>query len=204
MSKVVIDVSMSLDGFITGLSDNKKYPQGQPSGISNFDWYLKGQEAYQDPSLKPESRENLEEMRRILTESGAFIFGRRTYEVFKSWGEHHPIYQIPFFVLTHNPPTDHPKGSSNITFVKDGIESAVRQARTAARRKDIKLCSASSGKQALAAGLCDEILIHITPFLFGGGMRLFDLLPDDIQLEKQSVNDGPFVTHLRYRVIKES
>jgi riboflavin biosynthesis pyrimidine reductase len=70
--------------------------------------------------------------------------------------------------------------------------------------KDIKLGGASPGKQALAAGLCDEILIHFAPFLLGGGVRLFDSLPDGIQLEKLSVSDGPFATHLRYPVIRDA
>jgi riboflavin biosynthesis pyrimidine reductase len=69
--------------------------------------------------------------------------------------------------------------------------------------RDIKLGGASPGKQALAAGLCDEILIHLAPYLLGGGVRLFESLPDGIELEKLLVSDGPFATHLRYRVIRD-
>ena len=69
--------------------------------------------------------------------------------------------------------------------------------------KDIKLGGASPGQQALAAGLCDEIMIHLAPYLLGGGVRLFGALPDGIHLEKLSVSDGPFATHLRYRVVKD-
>jgi dihydrofolate reductase len=108
----------------------------------------------------------------------------------------------PIFVLTHNPPSDYPRGPSNLTFVTDGIESAIRQARAVAGGKDIKLGGASPGQQALAAGLCDEILVHIAPYLLGGGMRLFGALPDGIRLDKLSVSDGPFATHVRYRVVR--
>ena len=104
----------------------------------------------------------------------------------------------PTFVLTHTPPTEHRVGPSNLTFITGGIESAIRQARAVARGKDIKLGGASPGKQALAAGLCDEILIHLAPYLLDGGVRLFDALPDGIRLDKLSVSDGPFATHLRY------
>ena len=106
----------------------------------------------------------------------------------------------PVFILTHNPPIDYPRGPSNLTFVTDGIESAIQKARAVAGGKDIKLGGASPCKEALAAGLCDEIFIDLAPYLLGDGVRLFDALPDGIRLEKLSVRDGPHATHLRYRV----
>ena len=113
----------------------------------------------------------------MFAESGAFIFGRRTYEITNGWGGRHPVNGVPTFVLTHKPPADYPRGPSNLTFVTDGIASAIHQARAVAGGKDIKLGGASPGKQALAAGLCDEILVHLAPYLLGGGVRLFDPLP---------------------------
>jgi dihydrofolate reductase len=95
-----------------------------------------------------------------------------------------------------------PKGPSNLTFVTDGIASAIRQARAFAKGKDIKLGGASPGQQALAAGLCDEILIHLAPHLFGDGVRLFDHFAGPVRLEKISSADGPLATHIRYRVLK--
>jgi dihydrofolate reductase len=139
----------------------------------------------------------------MFAESGAFIFGRRTYEIANGWGGRHPVNGAPTFVLTHHPPAEFPRGPSNLTFVTDGIESAICQASAAAGDKDIKLGGASPGQQALAAGLCDEILVHIAPYLLGGGVRLFGALPDGIRLEKLSVSDGPFATHVRYRVVRE-
>jgi dihydrofolate reductase len=139
----------------------------------------------------------------MFAESGAYIFGRRTYDITNGWGGRHPVNGAPVFVLTHDPPTEYPRGPSNLTFVTDGIESAIRQARSVAGGKDIKLGGASPGKQALAEGVCDEILIHLAPYLLGGGVRLFEALPDGIRLDKLSVSDGPFATHLRYRVNRD-
>lgn len=203
MSKVVIDMSVSLDGFVAGPDDGKADPLGRHGGMHIFDWYFSGQEEYRDPLFRPEPGANRNEVERMFAESGAFIFGRRTYEIADGWGGSHPVNRVPVFVLTHDPPADFPRGPSNLTFVTDGIESAIDQARAVAGDKDIKLGGASPGKQALAAGLCDEILIHLAPYLLGGGVRLFDPLPDGIRLEKLSVTDGPLATHLRYRVIKD-
>jgi len=201
LSKVVIDMTMSLDGFVAGPDDGKADPLGRHGGMHIFDWYFSGDEDYRDPLFRPEPGANRDEVERMFAESGAFIFGRRTYDITDGWGRRHPVNGVPVFVLTHDPPADHPRGPSNLTFVTDGIESAIEQARAVAGDKDIKLGGASPGKQALAAGVCDEILIHLAPYLLGGGVRLFDRLSDGIQLEKVSVSDGPFATHLRYRVI---
>ena len=202
MTKVVIDMSMSLDGFVAGPDDGKAHPLGRHGGEHVFDWYFSGSEELHDPLFRPEPGANQDEVERMFAESGAFIFGRRTYEIANGWGGRHPVNGVPTFILTHNPPTDYPRGPSNLTFVTDWIESAIDKARAVAKGKDIKLGGASTGKQALAAGLCDEILIHLAPYLLGGGVRLFDALPDGIRLDKLSVSDGPFATHLRYRVTR--
>jgi dihydrofolate reductase len=200
MSKVVIDMSMSLDGFVAGPDDGKAHPLGRHGGEHVFDWYFSGTEEYRDPLFRPEPGANRDEVEKMFAESGAFIFGRRTYEIANGWGGRHPVNGVPTFVLTHNPPAEYPRGPSNLIFVTDGIESAIRQARAVAKGKDIKLGGTSPGKQALTAGFCDEILIHLAPYLLGGGVRLFDALPEGIRLYKVSVSDGPFATHLRYRV----
>ncbi len=203
MSKVSIDMSMSLDGFVAGPDDGKNHPLGTHGGEHVFDWYFSGKNEYRHPLFRPEPGANRDEVERMFADSGAFIFGRRTYEIANGWDGNHPVNGAPTFVLTHKPPADYPRGPSNLTFVTDGIDSAIRQARAVAKGKDIKLGGASPGKQALAAGLCDEIIIHLAPYLLGGGVRLFDALPRGIRLEKLSVSDGPFATHLRYRVVKD-
>jgi dihydrofolate reductase len=110
----------------------------------------------------------------------------------------------PVFILTHKPPAPEtvPKGPSNITFITTGIGDAIAAARKVAGGRDVKLQGASPGKEALKAGLCDEILVHIAPYLLGGGVRLFEDLADGIRLEKLEVSDGPLATHIRYRVLK--
>jgi dihydrofolate reductase len=203
MTKVVIDMSISVDGFVAGPEDGKEFPLGRHGGMHVFDWYFSGTQECRNPLFRPEPGANRDEVERMFAESGAFIFGRRTYEIANGWGGNHPVNGAPTFVLTHHPPADYPRGPSNLTFVTDGIENAIRQARAVAGGKDIKLGGASPGKQALSAGLCDEIVIHLAPCLLGGGVRLFDALPDGIRLDKLSVSDGPFATHLRYRVIRD-
>jgi dihydrofolate reductase len=206
MSKVVIDMTMSLDGFVAGPGDGKDFPLGKHDGMRIFDWYFSGEEPYRNPLFRPEPGANLDQVKLMYEESGAFIFGRRTYDITNGWGGAHPVNGAPVFVLTHTPPPADtvPKGPSNLTFVTDGIASAIRQARTVAGGKDIKLGGASPGQQALKAGLCDEILIHLAPYLLGGGVRLLDHFGGrPVRLEKISAADGPLATHLRYRVLKQ-
>jgi dihydrofolate reductase len=204
MTKVVIDMTMSLDGFVAGPEDGKDYPLGKNDGMRIFDWYFSGKEQYRHKLFRPEPGPNLEQVKLMYQESGAFIFGRRTYEITNGWGGAHPVNGVPVFVLTHNPPPADivPKGPSNLSFVTDGIASAIRQARAVADGKDIKLGGASPGQQALKAGLCDEILIHLAPYLLGDGVRLLDHFDGPVRLEKISAADGAFATHLRYRVRK--
>jgi dihydrofolate reductase len=206
MSKVVIDMTMSLDGFVAGPGDGKDYPLGKHDGMRIFDWYFSGKEPYRSELFRPEPGVNLDQVKLMFAESGAFIFGRRTYDITKGWGGAHPVNGVPVFVLTHTPPPPDsvPEGPSNLTFVTDGIASAIRQARAVAGGKDVKLGGASPGQQALKAGLCDEILIHLAPYLLGGGVRLLDHFTGPLKLEKISAVDGPLATHLRYRVVKES
>ncbi len=204
MTKVVIDMTMSLDGFVAGPNDGKQHPLGEHGGMAIFDWYFSGTEEVKSPLFKPEPGANREQVDRMFAESGAFIFGRRTYDITDGWGGRHPVDGAPVFVLTHRPPAPEtvPKGPSNLTFVTDGIASAIDKARKVANGKDVKLGGASPGKQALAAGLCDEILVHVAPYLLGGGVRLFEELANGVRLEKLSVRDGPLATHIRYRVQK--
>ncbi len=205
MSNVVIDMTMSLDGFVAGPEDGKDHPLGKHDAMRIFDWYFSGKEQYRHALFRPEPGANLDQVKLMYEESGAFIFGRRTYDITNGWGGAHPVNGVPVFVLTHTPPPAGlvPKGPSNLSFVTDGIASAIRQARAVAGGKDIKLGGASPGQQALQAGLCDEVLIHLAPYLLGGGVRLLDHFEGPIRLEKISAADGPLATHLRYRVLKK-
>ena len=206
MSKIVIDMTMSLDGYCAGPGDGGDHPLGRHGGMAIFDWYSSGDETYRSPLFRPAPGANLEQVELAFAESGAFIFGRRTYDITHGWNGRHPMNGMPVFVLTHTPPPSDtvPQGPSNLTFVTDGIGSAIRQAKAVAGDRHVKLGGASPGKQALEAGLVDEILVHVAPYLLGGGVRLFDSLAAGVRLEKLAVTDGPFATHLRYRVLRET
>jgi dihydrofolate reductase len=136
----------------------------------------------------------------MLTRFGAYVSGRRTYNLAHGWNGRHPS-GVPVFILTHHPDPNPPQGESKLTFVTDGIESAIRQAKQVANGKDVSLLGASPGQQALAAGLVDEIFVHVAPILIGGGVRLFENFGEhEIELEPVEAFDGPHVAHLRYRV----
>jgi dihydrofolate reductase len=151
MTKVVIDMTMSLDGFVAGPGDGKEFPLGKNDGMRIFDGYFSGKNQYRHKLFRPELGVNLDQVKLMYEESGAFIFGRRTYDITNGWGGAHPVNGVPVFVFTHAPPPREtvPKGPSNLPFVTDGIASAIRQARTVTGGKDIKLGGASPGQQAL-------------------------------------------------------
>ena len=117
MTKVVVDMSMSLDRFVAGPDDGKTFPLGRHGGMHVFDWYTSGPKrpgtwtsCIQSPASTGRS------WMQCLYESGALIFGRRTYEITNGWGGRHPVNGAPVFILTHNPPVDYPRGPSNLTF----------------------------------------------------------------------------------------
>jgi dihydrofolate reductase len=169
MGKVVVDLSMSLDGYIAGPNDGPGNPLGDGGGAL-FEWMRVNSEAYgtKDFINPPEaSRAVVDEW----YDCGAIISGRRTFDIAGGWGGRHPM-GVPFFVLTHETPdTDPGEGS----FVTDGIESALEQAQAVAGEKPVALCAADVAQQFLRAGLLDEINVNVAPVLLGGGVRLFDL-----------------------------
>jgi dihydrofolate reductase len=132
--------------------------------------------------------------------TGAVLVGRRTFDLARGWnGDHHD--GVPIFVPTHHPPDDPPHGAATITFVIDGIEAAVAQAKAAAGDRNVLLHGAATAQHCLRAGLLDELEIHLVPVLLGQGRRLFDhLSADHIELELTRVVDAPGITHLHYRV----
>jgi dihydrofolate reductase len=133
---------------------------------------------------------------------GAVIAGRRTYDISEAWGGNGPLPGIPLFVLTHHVPDTVPAGDPPYTFVTDGIEGAVEQARTAAAGKDVVLMGASIVRQGLRAGLLDELVISLVPVVLGRGARPLDgLEPGSVQFDLVRVVDAPGVTHLTYRVL---
>jgi dihydrofolate reductase len=203
MSKVIFNMTVSLDGFVAGLNDGPENGLGD-GGDALFNWYFSGDVdvpiagggmvlKVSAPSAK------------ILNDSfqsyGAGVWGRRTFDFTHAWGGHPP--GSPAFIVTHNVPEEWVYDGSPFTFVTDGVESAIRQAKQAAGDKNVVLCTASILQQALNLGLVDEIYIDVAPFLLGKGVRLFDHLNiAPTQLENILAVNTPNVTHLGYRVVK--
>ncbi len=151
---------------------------------------------------------NTEFLRESIRNTGAVVMGRNAFAMAEDpdslAGNYE--YQVPIFVLTHSVPKRHPKetGSLTITFVTDGIASAIRQAKAAAGQKDVTVIGgASTVQQCINAGLVDELDVIIMPVLLGSGLLLFENIPEPIRLEKIRVTDLPAGgTHLLFRVVK--
>lgn len=186
MGNVVIDMSMSLDGYIAAPNDTPEQGLGE-DGMRLHNW------AFDDPSVFDRVYGNL------IEETGAVIMGRRSYDnSIEAWGGKGPLGDVACFVVTHR---DFEPASAIFT-VTDGIESALALARDAAGDKRIGLMGANVDQQFLAAGLVDEIRIHLVDVLLGGGRRLFDELPQRLELERTGLNQTDGVTHLEYRVLR--
>ena len=148
------------------------------------------------------SRAGADLLREEWATLGAMVVGRRTFDIADAWGGN-PPGGGPCFVVTHTIPHEWVKAGSPFTFVADGVESAIGQAKQAAGDKDVAIGSATIAQQCLAAGLLDEIRIDLVPVLLGDGVRLFDHLgAAPIALERTRVVEAPGVTHLRFRVVK--
>jgi dihydrofolate reductase len=204
MGKVTVDISMSLDGFIAGPNDGPELGLGE-GGERLHEWVYglaswRERHGLAGGTIDPDA-EILDEAFRDL---GAVVLGKRMFDNAKGWGED-PPFHMPVFVLTHEAREELTKdGGTTFTFVTDGIESALEQARAAAGDKDISVAGgANTIQQYLKAGLVDEMQIHLVPLMLGGGIRLFDQIdPELIQLEGTRVVESPGVTHLKYRVVK--
>ena len=205
MGKVIFNNSISLDGFVAGPNDNPDNGLGD-GGMALFDWYFSGDVPFQMegdvPAFKV-SQASADYLLEWINSVGAMVAGRRMFDIAGAWGGN-PPGGGPCFILTHNPPREWLKEGSPFTFVTDGIESAIRQAKAAAGGKDVAIGSASIAQQCLRAGLLDEIRLDIAPVLLGSGVRLFENLGEmPVKLEIIHVIDTPAVTHVGYRVVKK-
>ena len=200
MGPAVVDLSVSLDGFIAGPDDGPDNPLGD-GGRRLFDWWTAGTERIgPDDLFKPPARSLA--VAREAFGSGAVITGRRTFDIARGWGGHHPL-GCPYFVLTHTPPARWTGPGTGGTVVTNGIESALKQARAVAGDRMISVCAADIAQQFLKAGLLDEIRLSVVPVVLGGGVRLLDNLDGrQFDLECAQVVESDGVTHLRYRVLK--
>lgn len=204
MSKVIVELSMSLDGFVTGPNDNPERPLGE-GGEALFAWYSSGDTPLALPGTDmvfKVSRASAELLGEEWAQLGAMVAGRRMFDIAGAWGGN-PPGGAPCFIVTHTPPPEWMGQGSPFVFVTAGVENAIRQAEQAAGDKIVSIGSASIAQQCLKAGLLDEIRIDLVPVLLGGGVRLFDHLGGAmIELERIKVVQAPGVTHLRFRVVK--
>jgi len=203
--KVAADISMSLDGFIAGPNAGVANPLGD-GGDRLHEW-MYDLASWREPHGLPggETGKDAEVLDEAFQNVGAVLMGRRMFDEAEGpWGEE-PPFHMPVFVLTHSGrETMVKRGGTTFTFVTDGLESGLRQARAAAGDKDVSVAGgANTIQQLLKAGLLDELQIHIVPVLLGGGVRLFGQMGTaHVELEKSRVIDSPGVTHLKFRVLR--
>ena len=185
-------MSMSLDGYVADAND----------GVGEvFGWYFGSGdvEVATAGHTYRVSAASADHLRSLIAEVGAVLVGRRTFDGARGWGGQHPLG--PAFVVTHQVPDGWPRRGSTIQFVTDGIESAVARAKAAAGPKTVRVQSAQTIQQCLAARLLDEIQIDLVAVLLGAGVRLFDHLANTpVVLGNPTVVAGVGVTHLRYPV----
>jgi dihydrofolate reductase len=201
MGKVVLDITTSLDGFVAGPNDGPELGLGE-GGERLHEWVVRLASWREPHGLEGgETNSSSEVVEEGLRSTGAVVLGKRMFDNAHGWGEEPPFHK-PVFVLTHTEREPLAKeGGTTFTFVTDGVESAVRQAKAAAGDKDVSVAGgASVAQQCLRAGLLDELQLHIAPMLLGGGVRLFEDAPG-LELEATRVIDSPGVTHLRYRIV---
>ena len=199
MGKVVVDLTMSLDGFIAGSDDSPGLPLGR-GGEGLFTWMSAGPKANRVESRLAPPDESKVVVDEWMSQTGAMISGRRTFDIANGWKDGHPV-DAPIFVLTHDPPSGG-EWSPRVQFVIEGIDRALEMAQAAAGDLTVGVSGADIAQQILRAGKLDEIQVSVVPLLLGAGVRLFDRLgPEPVKLEQIRVIESEGVTHLRYRVL---
>jgi dihydrofolate reductase len=211
MSLVNCQISVSLDGFVAGPNQSLEDPLGE-GGERLHEWAF-ATDAWREQHGRRGGERNAdaEVIDEVFQGVGAYIMGRNMFgggpgpwdESWKGWWGDEPPFHAPVFVLTHHPrePLEM-QGATTFTFVTDGIESALEQARAAAGDGDVAIAGgAQAVQQYLAAGLLDELYIHIVPVILGGGERLLENVGHP-QLEPVKVVASPAVTHVKYRLVR--
>jgi dihydrofolate reductase len=213
MSKVRAHISISLDGYVAGPDQTQEAPLGK-GGEQLHEWMF-GTRAWREPHGLEGGEENANSA--IIAEAqadvGAEIMGRGKFgppergpwgdDPWPGWWGDDPPFHKPVFVVTHHAREPLTLSDTTFTFVTDGIESALALAREAAGEQDVFIGGgAAIINQYLAAGLLDEIELHVVPTLLGGGERLFAGVGQGVHLEQVRAVEAPGVTHLTYRVIR--
>ena len=213
MSKLRCHISISLDGFVAGPNQSEENPLGE-AGERLHDWIV-ALRAWREPHGLEGGEVNASTpvVEESLADVGAEIMGRGKFgppgggpwgdDPWPGWWGDDPPFHMPVFVLTHHQREPLTLSDTTFTFVTDGIDAALEQARAAAGEKNVLIGGgAELINQYLAAGLLDELELHVVPVLLGDGARLFDNLGDDeVQLGQLRAIEAPGVTHLKYRVV---
>ncbi len=214
MSKLTFDLTMSLDGFIAGPNQTLEEPLGE-GGERIHEWMV-GLASFRERHGMDggETTADSDVLEESVANTGAVLMGRRMFSggagqweadpKADGWWGDDPPFHVPVFVLTHHArETVTKQGGTSFTFVTDGIEAALEQARAAAGDKDIAIAGgADVVQQYLTAGRVDEFQVHVAPLVLGDGVRLLDLLAGKPEIEGIRVIGSPGVTHLKYRVVK--
>ena len=203
MGKIAIEKSMSLDGFITGPNPTPENPLGDGGGAI-FGWMMAPQpEEPKADGTHELSDEYQEEIGSHIDATGAVIMGKRMWEMIygpQGWvAPDGTAFPWPVFVLTHEVRDPETCGATRFTYVTDGPESALAQAKAVAGEKNIGIAGGNVCQQFIAKGLVDEVVVHLVPVFFGGGVRLFDGISADTVLEVSSSKPGNGVVHLTFR-----
>jgi dihydrofolate reductase len=213
MSSVTCQISMSLDGFVAGPRQSPENPLGEGGGRLH-EWAL-GTDAWRAQHGYDGGERNVdsEVIDDVVQGVGAYVMGRRMFgggdgpwdETWRGWWGEDPPFGTPVFVLTHHARAPLAmQGGTTFTFVTNGAESALEQARAAAGDQDVAVAGGASAiRQYLAAGALDELYLHIVPVILGGGERLLDDVGDPV-LEPVKVVASPAVTHVKYRVVRQA
>jgi dihydrofolate reductase len=198
MGKVLAGITISVDGFITGPGDGPGCGLGVGGERLHY-WVFGGPWSYDSPGRGEPAGQDKAWLEETMAANGAVIAGRGTYEAAGHWGDKNP-WGVPVFVVTHRPAEQPPDGE----FVFAGsLAEAVDQAKAAAGGKQVHVMGgADLIRQALAAGLVDELTIIIAPVILGAGKHLFDGFGESLELEHLAVRQSPFATFIDYRVKK--
>ena len=198
MGKVLAGITTSVDGYVAAPEDGPGNGLGT-GGEPLHNWVFGGPWSYDDTEFGEATGEDKAWLDAAFDSLGAVVAGRWTYEAADHWGDTNP-WGKPFFIVTHRP-EEQPEGD-DFVFV-DGVAEAVARAQEAAGDKPVHLMGgADIIRQALAAGLVDELTIIISPVVLGGGKRLFDGFDQTLHLEHLGVRQSPLATFVDYRVLR--
>jgi dihydrofolate reductase len=196
MTKVLAGITTSVDGYIAGPADGLGKGLGEGGERLHY-WVFSGPWTYEDEARSEPTGEDAAWLAEAMGRVGAVVSGRATYEAAGHWGDENP-WGIPVFIVTHRP-EEEPEGGA-FTFVS-GVEEAVERARGAAGDKDVHVMGGADViRQALDAGLVDELSIIVAPVVLGGGKRLFEGFTSSLDLEHLGVRQSPWATFIDYRV----